>query len=48
MSGQTAQPAPPTHAPAESFVNPVHEQIAVLAYSLWEARGSPEGTPAED
>jgi hypothetical protein len=25
-----------------------HEEIAVLAYSLWEARGRPDGTPEVD
>ena len=25
-----------------------HEEIAALAYSLWEARGRPEGSPEED
>ena len=27
---------------------PTHEGIAILAYSLWEARGCPEGSPEED
>jgi len=27
---------------------PAHEEIAVLAYQLWEGRGRPEGTPEED
>jgi Protein of unknown function (DUF2934) len=27
---------------------PTHDEIAVLAYSLWQARGCPEGTPEED
>ena len=27
---------------------PEHEKIAVLAYSLWEARGCPEGSPEAD
>ena len=27
---------------------PTHEEIAALAYSLWLARGCPEGTPEED
>lgn len=27
---------------------PAHEEIAALAYSLWQARGCPEGTPEED
>ena len=28
--------------------SPAHEEIAALAYSLWEARGCPEGSPEED
>ena len=28
--------------------SPTHEEIAALAYSLWEARGCPEGSPEED
>lgn len=28
--------------------NPTHEEIAALAYSFWEARGCPEGSPEED
>jgi len=24
------------------------EQVAALAYALWEARGAPEGTPEKD
>jgi hypothetical protein len=27
---------------------PEHEQIAQLAYILWQARGCPEGSPDED
>ena len=27
---------------------PAHEQIAALAYALWQARGCPEGSPEED
>ena len=27
---------------------PDHEQIASLAYSLWQARGCPEGSPNID
>ena len=27
---------------------PTDVEIAALAYSLWEARGRPEGTPEED
>lgn len=25
-----------------------HEEIALLAYSLWQSRGCPEGRPEED
>ena len=28
--------------------SPTHGEIAALAYSLWEARGCPEGSPEED
>ena len=28
--------------------SPIHEQIAVLAYELWQQRGCPEGCPEED
>ena len=27
---------------------PTHEEIAALAYSLWEGRDCPEGSPEED
>jgi hypothetical protein len=27
---------------------PSHENVAVLAYSYWEARGCPDGSPEED
>ncbi len=27
---------------------PAHEQIASLAYALWQHRGCPEGSPEED
>ncbi len=28
--------------------SPAHQEIAALAYSLWQARGCPEGSPEED
>jgi hypothetical protein len=28
--------------------SPTHEEIAALAYSLWETRGCPEGSPEDD
>jgi hypothetical protein len=27
---------------------PDHEQIALLAYTLWQQRGAPEGSPEQD
>jgi hypothetical protein len=35
-------------AQAEPVGIPDHEQIASLAYQLWEQRGCPEGSPDED
>lgn len=32
----------------ESAWNPSHEQIARLAYALWEERGRVEGSPEQD
>ena len=47
-----AQPAPKqavvdtaTEAPKAP---PTHEQIATLAYALWQARGCPDGSPEQD
>jgi len=48
MSERGTKPALPPHAPAESFEDPLHQEIAALAYSLWQARGCAEGTPEED
>ena len=43
---KTAVAAPALkQAPETAFL---HEQIAALAFSLWEARGCPEGSPEED
>jgi hypothetical protein len=35
-------------AQTKSTSSPEHEQVAVLAYALWQKRGSPEGSPDED
>ena len=38
-------------SPAKEMVEeaePLHEQIAALAYALWEQRGRVEGSPEED
>jgi hypothetical protein len=35
--------------PAEAPITPQeHKRIARLAYAYWEARGRPDGSPAED
>ena len=41
----TADPIPEA---AAAELLPEHEEIARLAYSYWEARGRPEGSPEED
>jgi hypothetical protein len=42
----------PTFEPQESAslreARTLQEEIAALAYSLWQSRGCPEGTPDED
>ena len=43
MPEQATAPAPA--APEESHPT---EDLAALAYSLWQARGCPEGSPEED
>jgi hypothetical protein len=49
MAEQAAKPVTASQPPAELIEEgPTHEQIAVLAYSLWQARGCPEGTGEED
>jgi len=37
-----------TSMSTELVENPAHEAIAALAYSMWQARGCPDGTPDED
>ena len=49
MPEQATKTAPAPEAPATSIESHLaQEDIAALAYSLWEARGRPEGTPDED
>lgn len=36
------------NSPAPPELQPSREQIADLARALWEARGSPEGSPEDD
>ena len=47
MSPQTAK-EPQAASSAAPNTNPAHEQIAALAYRLWQARGCPENSSEED
>ena len=40
--------AVPTDPVVSSGSAPEHDQIARLAYSYWQARGRPDGSPEED
>jgi len=41
--------APDTAAEHVTSASPIeHEEVALLAYSYWEARGCPYGSPQED
>jgi len=44
----TAQATQQAGSPEESTTRPAHEQIAALAYALWEHRGCPEGSSEQD
>jgi hypothetical protein len=47
MTNQATRLAP--ELPAVSIENhPKHEDIATLAYALWQERGCPEGTQEEN
>jgi hypothetical protein len=49
MPEQATKPAPASQSPAASIESsPTNEEIAILACSLWPARGCPDGTPDED
>lgn len=49
MSEQPSKPATNSEVSANSTtIRPNYEDVAVLAYSLWEGRGRPQGTPEED
>jgi hypothetical protein len=54
QKGETAVPeqatkaAPASQTPASIESHHLREEIAALAYSLWQARGCPEGMPDED
>jgi hypothetical protein len=40
--------APVDSAPLDSFESLNHEDIARLAFALWEDRGCPQGSPNDD
>jgi hypothetical protein len=40
--------ARPDAAPEATSISPTEEDIAVLAYSLWQQRGCPEGSADSD
>ncbi|MBZ5636621.1 MAG: DUF2934 domain-containing protein [Acidobacteriia bacterium] len=49
MPEQATKTAPASKTPAASIENyPTSEDISALAYSLWQARGCPDGMPDED
>jgi len=37
-----------TPVTVEELSRPIHEDIAALAFALWQERGCPEGSPEED
>jgi hypothetical protein len=45
---ETQQVENPEMPVPSSDVPAAHEQIAGLAYALWQQRGCPEGSPDED
>lgn len=47
-SPQPSGQASPNAVNEHSFTMFGHEDIAVLAHGLWQARGCPEGSPEED
>jgi len=48
MTEQATKPAAAPRIPTDSEAQPGHEQIAALAYSLWEAKGRVDGAAEED
>ena len=46
--GDHSQPSDAVAETAAPSSVPEHAQIARLAYSYWQARGEPEGSPEED
>lgn len=50
MSSQATKLTPQSQeVPSPAPEHPTyHEQVAILAYQLWQERGSPEGSPEDD
>lgn len=48
MATQAATRAVEQPKAKPSVADPTHEDITAVAYSLWQARGCPEGSPDED
>ena len=48
MARQAATRAVEQPQATPSAAGPTHEDVTTLAYSLWQARGCPEGSPEED
>ncbi len=49
MSAHATQQVETPEVPAQSSAAlPTHEDIASLAYALWQERGCPEGSSEED
>lgn len=48
VAQETQQDASPETSVPSAELPPDYEQIASLAYALWQQRGCPEGSPGED
>lgn len=48
MATQVATRAVEQPKTKPSVADSTHEDITAVAYSLWQARGCPEGSPEED
>ena len=47
IKAETGIVSAPEAAPQTTGI-PIHDQIAALAYALWQERGCPEGSPELD
>lgn len=48
VAQETQQDASPETSGPSAELPPDYEQIASLAYALWQQRGCPDGSPEED